>query len=76
MSNERAMAIIDDCRARLQEEGMEDVLIALGGEGGVAFSFSGSSKTLAYLAMSAWLEVMMSSMSNQYLDSGAMGGEP
>ena len=46
MSNERAMAIIDDCRARLQEEGMEDVLIALGGEGGVAFSFSGSSKTL------------------------------
>lgn len=69
------MAIIDDCRARLQEEGMEDVLIALGGEGGVAFSFSGSSKTLAYLAMSAWLEVMMSSMSNQYVESDALSDD-
>tara|TARA_B100000035_G_scaffold185608_1_gene158351 strand:+ start:12594 stop:12824 length:231 start_codon:yes stop_codon:yes gene_type:complete len=75
MSNERAMAIIDDCRARLQEEGIEDVLIALGGEGGVAFSFSGATKTLAYLSMSAWLEVMMSSMANQHLDSGALSDD-
>ena len=75
MSNEKAMAIIDDCRARLQEEGIEDVLIALGGEGGVAFSFSGATKTLAYLAMSAWLEVMMSSMTNQYVESGPLSDE-
>lgn len=68
------MAIIDDCRARLQEAGVEDVLIALGGEGGIAFSFSGNTKTLAYLAMSAWLEVMMTSMDNTYVDSGAKGG--
>jgi hypothetical protein len=74
MSNEQAMAIIDDCRARLQEAGVEDVLIALGGEGGIAFSFSGNTKTLAYLAMSAWLEVMMTSMDNTYVDSGAKGG--
>jgi hypothetical protein len=75
MSNEQAMAIIDDCRARLQEAGVEDVLIAMGGEGGIAFSFSGNTKTLAYLAMSAWLEVMMTSMDNTYVDSGAKGGD-
>jgi hypothetical protein len=75
MSNEQAMAIIDDCRARLQEAGVEDVLIAMGGEGGIAFSFSGNTKTLAYLAMSAWLEVMMTSMDNTYVDSGAKEGD-
>lgn len=69
------MAIIDDCRARLQEAGVEDVLIAMGGEGGIAFSFSGNTKTLAYLAMSAWLEVMMTSMDNTYVDSGAKEGD-
>lgn len=75
MSNEAAMAIIDDCRARLQAEGVEDVLIAMGGDGGVAFSFSGAPKSLAYLAMSAWLEVMMSSMANAYVDSGALSDD-
>ena len=72
MSNEKAMAIIDDCRARLQEAGVEDVMIAMGGEGGVAFSFSGATKTLAYLSMSAWLEVMMSSMVSQHVESGPL----
>ncbi|MBU02535.1 MAG: hypothetical protein CME55_04500 [Halieaceae bacterium] len=72
MSNEKAMAIIDDCRARLQEAGVEDVMIAMGGEGGVAFSFSGATKTLAYLSMSAWLEVMMSSMASQHVESGPL----
>jgi len=75
VSNEAAMAIIDDCRARLQAEGVEDVLIAMGGDGGVAFSFSGASKSLAYLAMSAWLQVMMSSMANAYVDSGALSDD-
>jgi len=72
MSNEKAMAIIDDCRARLQEAGVEDVMIAMGGGGGVAFSFSGATKTLAYLSMSAWLEVMMSSMASQHVESGPL----
>lgn len=75
MSNEAAMAIIDECRMRLQAEGIEDVLIEMGGDGGVAFSFSGASKSLAYLAMTAWLEVMMSSMANAHVDSGPLGGE-
>lgn len=75
MSNEQAMAIIDDCRAQLAEAGVEDVLIAIGSEGGVAFSFGGGTKSLAYLSMSAWLEIMMSSIANTYTDSKPPLGE-
>ncbi len=49
MTNEEAMAIIDECRARLSEVGIEDVLIAVGAGNGTAFSFKGASKSLAYL---------------------------
>jgi len=73
MSNEAAMAIIDSARMQLQEIGVEDVLIAIGGDGGVAFSFGGNTKSLAYLAMSSWLEIMMGSVANSYTDSGPVG---
>ena len=75
MSNEQAMAIIDSCRMQLQDLGLDDVLIAIGGEGGVAFSFSGATKNLAYLAMSSWLEIMMESVANSHVDSSISGGE-
>ena len=39
MTNEKAMAIIDECRERLTEIGVEDVLIAVGAGNGTAFSF-------------------------------------
>lgn len=73
MANERVMAVIDACRLELHELGVEDVLIAIGGEGGVAFSFAGGTKSLAYLSMSAWLEIMMESVANSYTDSNPMG---
>ena len=41
MTNEVAMSIIDECRARLAEVGIEDVLIAVGAGNGTAFSFRG-----------------------------------
>ena len=75
MSNEQAMAIIDSCRMQLQELGINDVLIAIGGDGGVAFSFSGATKTLAYLSMSSWLEIMMESVANSHVGSSMAGGE-
>tara|TARA_B100000900_G_scaffold413438_1_gene437431 strand:+ start:932 stop:1159 length:228 start_codon:yes stop_codon:yes gene_type:complete len=73
MSNEQAMAVIDAAREQLRELGIEDVLIAIGGDQGVAFSFAGATKSLAYLSMSAWLEIMMSSVANSYVDTGTMG---
>ena len=68
--SEQALAIIDECRQRLQEIGVEDVLIACGSDNGVAFSFKGATKSVAYLAMSAWMEIMMESVANSTIDSG------
>ena len=70
MTNEAAMAIIDDCRARLTEVGVEDVLIVIGTSNGTAFSFKGASKSLAYLSMAAWMEIMLNSMANNPIDTG------
>ena len=64
MGNEQIMAIIDECRLRLKEIGVEDVLIgAFDNEaGGAAYSYSGNPKTLAYMANTLLLEVMFESM--------------
>ena len=70
MTNEKAMAIIDECRERLTEIGVEDVLIAVGAGNGTAFSFRGASKSLAYLSMAAWMEIMLNSMANNQIDTG------
>ena len=70
MTNEKAMAIIDECRERLTEIGVEDVLIAVGAGNGTAFSFRGASKSLAYLSMAAWMEIMLNSMANKPIDTG------
>lgn len=70
MTNEVAMSIIDECRARLSEVGIEDVLIAVGAGNGTAFSFKGASKSLAYLSMAAWMEIMLNSMANNPIDTG------
>ncbi|MBK37944.1 MAG: hypothetical protein CMB45_03025 [Euryarchaeota archaeon] len=70
MTNEKAMAIIDECRERLTEIGVEDVLIAVGAGNGTAFSFRGASKSLAYLSMAAWMEIMLNSMANNPIDTG------
>ena len=70
MTNEKAMAIIDECRERLTEIGVEDVLIAVGAGNGTAFSFRGTSKSLAYLSMAAWMEIMLNSMANNPIDTG------
>ena len=70
MTSETAMAIIDECRARLSEAGIDDVLIAVGAGNGTAFSFKGSSRSLAYLAMAAWMEIMLNSMANNPIDTG------
>ena len=77
MNNDAAMAVIDDCRMRLQELGVDDVLIACGSDNtGIAYSFKGGTKSLAYLAMSAWLEIMMDAVSNSVIDSGSpVGGD-
>lgn len=70
MTDEQAMAIIDECRARLTEVGVEDVLIAVSTGNGTAFSFKGASKSLAYLSMAAWMEIMLNSMANDPIDVG------
>lgn len=70
MTNEVAMSIIDECRARLAEVGVEDILIAVGAGNGTAFSFKGASKSLAYLSMAAWMEIMLNSMANNPIDEG------
>ena len=70
MTNEKAMAIIYECRERLTEIGVEDVLIAVGAGNGTAFSFRGASKSLAYLSMAAWMEIMLNSMANNPIDTG------
>ena len=69
MTNEVAMSIIDECRARLAEVGIEDVLIAVGAGNGTAFSFKGASKSLAYLSMAAD-EITLNSMANNPIDKG------
>ena len=75
--SEQALAIIDECRMRLQEIGIEDVLIAVGSDTGIAFSFKGATKSVAFLAMSAWMEILMESIGNSTTDSGPInfGGE-
>ena len=70
MTNEEAMAMIDECRSRLAEVGVEDVLIAVGAGNGTAFSFKGAIKSLAYLSMAAWIEIMLNSMANKPIDRG------
>jgi hypothetical protein len=46
------------------------VLIAVGAGNGTAFSFKGASKSLAYLSMAAWMEIMLNSMANNPIDAG------
>ena len=70
MTSEVAMSMIDECRARLAEVGVEDILIAVGTGNGTAFSFKGASKSLAYLSMAAWMEIMLNSMANNPIDTG------
>ena len=69
MTNEVAMSIIDECRARLAEVGIEDVLIAVGAGNGTAFSFKGL-VSRSYLSMAAWMEIMLNSMANNPIDTG------
>ena len=63
MVNEKALAIMDDCKQRLAEVGIHEVLIASFTEGsGAGYSYSGNPKTLAYLANTALLEILFESV--------------
>jgi hypothetical protein len=60
--NEVALAIMDDCKKRLAEIGVNEVLISAFSEGtGAGYSYNGNPKTLAYLANTALLEILFES---------------
>ena len=62
MVNESALAIMDECKKRLAEVGIHEVLIASFSEGtGAGYSYNGNPKTLAYLANTALLEILFES---------------
>ena len=61
--SESALAIMDECKQRLAELGVHEVMIAaFTEEGGAGYSYSGNPKTLAYLANTALLEVLFESV--------------
>jgi len=60
--NEVALAIMDDCKKRLAEIGVNEVLISAFSEGtGAGYSYNWNPKTLAYLANTALLEILFES---------------
>ena len=64
MGNEQALAIIDDCKVRLQEIGITEILITtLNGENDVSIVYNGNPMKLSYLAQSALMEVLIESVS-------------
>ncbi len=64
MGNEQALAIIDDCKVRLQEIGITEILITtLNGENDVSIVYNGNPMKLAYLANTALMEVLIESVS-------------
>jgi len=61
--NEIALSIMDECKKRLAEIGIKEVLIAAYVDGtGAGYSYNGNPKTLAYLANTALLEVLFESV--------------
>lgn len=63
MVSEAALAIMDECKMRLAEVGINEVLIAaFSEENGAGYSYSGNPKTLAYLANTALLEILFESV--------------
>ncbi len=63
MVSEVALAIMDECKKRLAEIGITEVLIASYVDGtGAGYSYNGNPKTLAYLANTALLEVLFESV--------------
>ena len=61
--SEAALAIMDECKMRLAEVGINEVLIAaFSEENGAGYSYSGNPKTLAYLANTALLEILFESV--------------
>lgn len=63
MVNEMALSIMDECKMRLAEIGIKEVIIAaFSEENGAGYSYSGNPKTLAYLANTALLEILFESV--------------
>ncbi len=63
MVNEVALAIMDECKKRLAEIGVTEVLIAAFSDGtGAGYAYNGNPKTLAYLASTAHLEILFESV--------------
>ena len=63
MVSETALAIMDECKQKLAEIGITEVLIAAYVDGtGAGYSYNGNPKTLAYLANTALLEVLFESV--------------
>lgn len=61
--SETALAIMDECKQKLAEIGIKEVLIAAYVDGtGAGYSYNGNPKTLAYLANTALLEVLFESV--------------
>jgi len=61
--SETALAIMDECKQKLAEIGITEVLIAAYVDGtGAGYSYNGNPKTLAYLANTALLEVLFESV--------------
>ena len=63
MVNETALAIMDECKQKLAELGINDVMVAAFVDGtGAGYSYNGNPKTLAYLANTALLEILFESV--------------
>ena len=61
--NETALAIMDECKMKLAEIVVKEVLIAaFSEENGAGYSYNGNPKTLAYLANTALLEILFESV--------------
>jgi len=69
LGSEQALAIIDECKTRLQEIGITELLITIfNEEDGIGIVYNGNPMKLSYLAQSAAMEVLIESVGAQNME--------
>ena len=69
MGSEQALAIIDECKTRLQEIGITELLITIFNEEDcIGIVYNGNPMKLSYLAQSAAMEVLIESVGAQNME--------